>query len=202
MKLSELHFGRHPDPVVRRSIRVLRMVTELHVAGYQRLRVMTHLYGTGAWRCRIAPASVFFRVHGGIIRDTGFYPYVRSAPQDGISDASANYTSAGASESAYFDWTDATGDNARKLAVKFVERFGALCDLGQGWDYAYAGWLQRAVGLAERGWLPSMFDERTPPLVNSVSLLDMRPDDWKRGSDEKPVLPPPPPGELLLEQSP
>jgi hypothetical protein len=47
-------------------------------------------------------------------------------------------------------------DDVRSLADNFLKRFRVVADSGQGWDYPYAGWYQRLLGLAEAGW-PQLF---------------------------------------------
>ena len=76
---------------------------------------------------------------------------------------SVTYTSGSAESGEYFGWRDSSGDDARELALKFVTRFPALASAGDGWDYAYAGWFQHLLGLAERGWFPEVGHLRKPP---------------------------------------
>ena len=54
----------------------------------------------------------------------------------------------------YFDWQDAEKDDARGLAVKFVQRFPELVREGEGRDWAYAGWFVEMLGFAEKGQFP------------------------------------------------
>lgn len=50
---------QHPEFHIRRAVRVLSMVGELHKRGYQRLRVMLYIAPSGlAWRCTIAAADL------------------------------------------------------------------------------------------------------------------------------------------------
>lgn len=108
---------------------------------------------------------------------------------------SARYTSG--EENRYFGWTDAESDDARSLADKFVERFGALATQGEGWSYAYAGWYQRLLGLAERGWLPVVISDDDSSSLKQINLFDHRPPEWRTGQDVKaPSLPLPPAGKL------
>lgn len=133
-----------PD-FVRRTLRIIRMVSELHRMGYQRVRFMPHEYPL-AFRIAIGPSSLFSSENGAELRDF----------REGLN---VQYSSA--SETAYFDWTDARSDNARQLAEKFVARFPTLCVAGQGRDWAYAGWLLELIGVLERmpGALPLVMDE-------------------------------------------
>lgn len=178
---------RHPEPHIRRAVRVLAVVGELHKRGFQRLRIMPYFYATGAWRCSIAPVLFFYRNHGAI--------HVEPNGVDARDAAMVvRYTSA--ADNHYFDWDDATTDNARSLADKFVERLPLLSDIGRGWDYPYAGWYLRLLGYAERGWIPYVFAEYESTSFERLHLQDMRPAEWKPSSEEPPVLPLPPPGKL------
>jgi hypothetical protein len=163
------------------------MVGELHKRGYQRLRVMPYFGPTGAWRCSIAPATLFYRNHGAIHIE-------RAGPVAQEVTMVARHS--GAAGNHYFDWHDTTTDTARLLADKFVERFLLLADSGKGWDYPYAGWYLRLLGYAEQGWLPYVFAEYTATSFQQLHLDDRRPADWQRPDQEPPILPLPPPGAL------
>jgi len=90
---------------IRRSRRVIRMVSELHRMGFQRLRFMPYLRECLAYRVLVAPVSCFSVANGCHAKSE--FPGV---------------TYSSASENEYFGWTDATSDDAHKLAVKFVDR--------------------------------------------------------------------------------
>lgn len=109
---------------MRCTVRVLRMVSELHRMGYQRLRVMPY-HGPTSYRVWVAPAAAFSVLNG---------IYCERMELD-----HACYNSP--SEDKYFDWPDAYKDDARALAEKFIERFQRVCELGSGSDWGYAGWL-------------------------------------------------------------
>jgi len=142
---------QHPEPYIRRAVRVLAMVGELHRRGYQKLRVMPFLSPSGiSWRCWIGPDTLFYRNHGAILCET-------SATLDGSREGQsttllARYSSG--EENQYFGWDDAEQDDARSLADKFLDRFRALSHRGKWRNYAYAGWYQRLLGLSEQGWMP------------------------------------------------
>jgi hypothetical protein len=40
---------QHPEPHIRRAVRVLAMVGELHKHGYQRLRLMPYMAASGMY---------------------------------------------------------------------------------------------------------------------------------------------------------
>jgi hypothetical protein len=99
----------------------------------------------------------------------------------------ARYTTA--DDNHYFGWDDAEDDNARSLADKFLNRFSMLARRGEGWSYAYAGWYQRLLGLAERGWLPVVLSDYNSVSYEQIPLDDLRPTEWKTSNEEKPSLP-------------
>lgn len=128
-----------PDsPVVRRAIRVLRMVHELHKAGYQRLRVLPYSNDSGtAWRAEITYVDN--------VGDDGFSTIDHDPDEAG---KVARYSTAQGNQ--FFGWVDAASADARELARLFLTRFPHLCNLGQGLDWAYAGWLVDVIGWAEQ----------------------------------------------------
>ena len=182
---------RHPDAHVRRAVRVLTMVGELHRRGYQKIRVMPFLAPSGNhWRCSIGPESLFYRNHGAYLRDSDF-----SETQS--ESLIGRYTSG--DENRYFGWRDAENDNAISLADKFMTRFVKLSSEGEGWSYSYAGWYQRFLGLAVRGWLPVVISDSPVSSLKKINLQDLRPAEWRDERDNKPSLPLPPAGKLQDE---
>jgi hypothetical protein len=143
---------QHPESHIRRAVRVLAVVGELHKRGYQLLRVMPFMSPSGShWRCLIGPVKFFHRNHGAILHEP-----LASSPEDEAQEKAsvARYTSGQMNQ--YFGWEDAQKDDARSLADKFLKRFRLVADTGQGWDYPYAGWYQRLLGIAEAGWLATL----------------------------------------------
>lgn len=146
-----------------------------------------------AWRCWIGPVMFFYRNHGAILLDTA----AAGIPTENEVQATimvARYTSA--EDNHYFGWSDAAGDDARSLADRFSDRFVVLAPSGKGWDYAYAGWYERLLGLAEGGCLPVVISDYSAISYDRIPLDDMRPAEWRRSGEEVPVLPLPPPGQL------
>jgi hypothetical protein len=87
---------QHPEPHVRRAVRVLPMVGELHRRGYQNFRVMPFMSPSGNhWRCWIGPDSLFYRDHGAYLRDSDFSERQSES-------LSARYTSG--DENWFFGW--------------------------------------------------------------------------------------------------
>ena len=117
---------QHPERHIRRAVRVLAIVGELHKRGYQRLRVMPFMSPSGAyWRCWIGPVKFFYRNHGAILHEE---------PEDSRGDEVqeraiiARYTSGQTDQ--YFGWKDAQMDDIRSLAGKFLKRFRIVADSG------------------------------------------------------------------------
>jgi Uncharacterized alpha/beta hydrolase domain (DUF2235) len=96
----------------------------------------------------------------------------------------------------YFDWRDAEHDDARTLAEKFLVRFTRLAGQGEGWSYVYAGWYQRLLGLAERGWMPAVASHYGSFSFTKITLEDHRPAEWQIENEKRPSLPLPPVGKL------
>jgi len=132
---------------VRPTLRVIRMISELHRAGYQRVRFMPY-EAPAAFRVGIGPASLFSQRNGIELCGSGDRREI-------------HYSSA--SERSCFGWTDAEADNVRRLAKKFEARFPEICRAGRGRDWAYAGWLCELLGVLEQtpGALPLVLDEYT-----------------------------------------
>jgi hypothetical protein len=132
------------DPDVRRAVRLLAMVHELHKRGYQRLRIVSSLSPSGCyWRCAITSADN--------LRPASSGPH----PEVIDDELAASYSSADGV--GYFGWTDAAKDNARQLADKFIARFSRIAAAGLGSDWPYAGWFTELLGRAESGMLPVMY---------------------------------------------
>lgn len=129
---------------VRRAQRVIRMVSELHRLGYQRLRIMPYVH-PNAWRLAVAPVELFSQANGANI------------PLNRLTERGVAIYSAAGDGGSYFDWPDAKGNDARELADKFIARFPEIAAQGKGRNWEYAGWLSELVGFLEQGdWLPTV----------------------------------------------
>jgi hypothetical protein len=164
------------DPI-RRALRVLCMVHELHKLGYQRLRIAPGMSPSGChWRCSITLAGNILKSHGARLRD-----FHRDA---------AHYTTGQDNE--YFGWEDAAEDTVQQLAARFLERFPEIARLAQGRDWPYAGWYVEMLGLAERGAFPIAYaDWYVEPPGDCLPTTDRTDSD----------LPLPPGGEAEPEPS-
>ena len=54
-----------------------------------------------------------------------------------------------------------------------------LAESGEGWDYSYAGWYQRLLGLAEAGWLAIVLSDFDSLSFDHIYLTDVRPREWR-----------------------
>jgi hypothetical protein len=126
-----------PDTKVYRK--VLLMVAELHVRGYQRMRIAPGMSASGCyWRCSIAPATNISKVHGALL-----------ASDEG---PAIHYSSGDGGE--YFGWHDASHFTPSRLAARFIKRFPAIASAGRGRDWAYIGWFQEMLHLTYPDRLP------------------------------------------------
>jgi hypothetical protein len=118
---------------LRRYVRVLAMVGEIHKAGYQRIRVIpSKMRGTGVLKLYITHYENIDSIIS-IIRNSETACYSTS---DGKN---------------FFGWSDAADMSARQLASHFLDRYPEIAERGKGRDWAYAGWFLEIIGQAEQG---------------------------------------------------
>jgi hypothetical protein len=121
---------------------VLRMVSELHVRGYQRLRIAPGMAPSGLyWRCAITPVTNISSLHGAMLADWDVL--------------TAAYTSG--QRDKYFDWQDASHATPSQLADLFISRFPDIVTAGQGSDWSYAGWYLEMLHLTYPNSLPIVY---------------------------------------------
>lgn len=136
------------NPELRAARKGLRMVAELHVRGYQRLRIVPGMSGSGmSWRCAITPTANTLRSNG-----------ARCSSFDWLT---ARYTSA--DEQEYFGWADAAHASPSRMAELFVERFPEIAVAGYGQDWEYAGWYQHMMHLTYPNAFPIASADWTMP---------------------------------------
>lgn len=124
------------------------MVSELHVRGYQRLRIAPGMAPSGGyWRCAITPVTNISNRHG--------------AKMIADNDLVARYTSG--QERKYFDWTDASHLTPSRLAVRFIERFPRIVAAGRGSDWMYSGWYQEMLGITYPDIFPIAYADWSLP---------------------------------------
>ena len=126
---------------------VLKMIAELHVRGYQRLRIVPHIYSLGTWRCGITPASNVRPDHGAIA--------VSWAAELLVQHTSANGNK-------YFGWEDAKQTTPSGLARRFIERFPRIAEAGYGPDWEYAGWYTHLLHQTYPDAVPYAFHDYAP----------------------------------------
>lgn len=191
---------RHRDKTHRGCLRALGTLSELHKAGYQRLRCMPFPSPSGIyWRLWIAPVTHFHRNHGAIIAHSHADPTIAARLED--QRLRAEFTTGQIDNGEFFGLGNLAEEDAGGIAARLIEAKPELAAAGKEWDYAYVGWFQRLIGLAERGWLPEVFSDSHPPGADAVALFDVRQDEWRKckSDQDAPVLPLPPPGELAVD---
>lgn len=124
----------------RHAGRLLAMVHELHKAGFQRLRISPgYSADEKEWRCVLTPADN--------VGADGWSPI--EAWRGAVYDSKDGKK--------FFGWEDAGNDDARRLAMKFLERYPEISRASAGRDWTYAGWLTSILGEAENVRLPALF---------------------------------------------
>lgn len=155
---------------VRLCRRVLSMVSELHLRGYQRLRIAPGLSGQGVWRCSVTNVTNVLHSNGALLREPTLAVHYSS-------DAGRHC----------FDWPDAGHLTAGRLAEVFIERFPDVCQPSYGADWLYAGWYLDMLHRTYPDALP-IADTGTGPFRGLLGTCG--------GPHHE--LPPPPPGEAYL----
>ncbi|PTB92235.1 hypothetical protein C9974_13170 [Marinobacter sp. B9-2] len=132
------------DALIRRCVRLLGAVHELHKQGYQDLVVSCPMAPSGtSWRCSLLP---FDQVQW----DGNMWSELLG---EGVEPARH---SSGHIGNEYFGWTDAKSDTARELAEKIKLRFPRLMARTKRLNFEYSGWFTYMLGEAEQGHLPVM----------------------------------------------
>jgi len=157
--------------------KVLRMVTELHVRGFQRLRIAPGMSPSGgSWRCSITPVTNISGRHG-----------ARMLSGDRLA---AHYTSA--QQGKYFDWPDAAHVTPSRLADLFIERFPRIVEAGRGAEWVYAGGYLEMLHLTYPDSFPIAYADKELPgdcLASTGGRSNLRiplpPPGW--GPDDQPL---------------
>ena len=159
------------DVTSRACRNVLRMVSELHLRGYQLIRIAPGMSPSGtAWRCSVTSRSNTLASHGARLRRW---------------EAAEHYTSASCTE--YFGWPDMKHATPSQLAAAFIARCPAIVAASKGSDWAYAGWFVELLHLTYRDLLPIAYADWDLP---RTSLETIGPN-----SDRAVRIPLPPGGE-------
>lgn len=153
--------------------KVLLLVSELHVRGYQRVRIAPGMSPSGcSWRCSVAPVTNISDRNGARLVD--------------LEGLVAHYSSG--SEARYFDWSHCQHSTPSQLATRFVECFPAIVASGCGRDWMYVGWYQEMLSITYPDLLPVAYDSDGP--TDRLTTIGDR-----RGV----TIPLPPPGECSEE---
>ena len=164
----------------RECRKVLLLVAELHLRGYQRLRILPYMAPSGgSWRCSIGPVSLFSERGTELIESGEF----------GIT--TVTYTSAAGGE--YFLWPDAALETPSGLARLFIQRFPEIAAAGKGSDWPYAGWFVEMLGRTYPNHLPYAFADWDGPEDWEVSDKYWRTITIGEGKGEDVRVPVPPP---------
>lgn len=150
--------------------KMLYLGHELHLRGYQRLRISPGLSCSGVdWRCPITPVTNILRSHG-----------AQMADWDG---PVAHYTSA--NKDRYFGWDDGARLTPSKMADRFIERFPEIATAGKGSDWLYAGWYVEMLHLTYPDAFPIAYAD-----------FDLPTDHLTADGKRQVRIPLPPPGEV------
>ena len=133
------------------------MVSELHLRGYQQLRIAPGMSPSGLhWRCTITPITNISSRHGAMLAEWD----VLTAP----------YTSGQGNH--YFGWTDASRATPSQLADLFISRFPDIVAAGHGSDCVYAGWYVEMLHLTHPNSLPIVYADWDLPEDRIVTIGD------------------------------
>lgn len=128
--------------------KILRMVSELHLRGFQKLRIAPGMAPSGMyWRCSITSVNNISNRNGAKLLTW--------------EKLSAHYTSA--DERKYFGWENVAHVTPSRLADLFVKRFPKIVDSGEGSDWAYAGWFIEMLHLTYPNELPIAYADWSLP---------------------------------------
>jgi len=124
--------------------KVLLMVSELHVRGFQRLRIAPGESPSGcSWRCAVTPVTNILNSHGARLVDWDHL--------------TAHYGSG--ERDAYFGWSHCSHLTPSRLAERFIKSFPAIVEAGRGRDWMYVGWYQEMLSLTYPDMLPVAYSD-------------------------------------------
>jgi len=136
-------------------IRMVEMTHELHVLGYQKIRLFPYVSPSGAhWRLEWASVENF-----------------RSAispPIDTEERLIARYTSADGWHP--FHWEAVESLTPKDMAHQFILQFPEISSAGKGQDWLYAGWMTSLLGEVRKGRFPYLAADRPIDLSRGVPM--------------------------------
>lgn len=118
--------------------KLLHAVRELHLRGFERLRIAPAVAPTGlAWRCGLADRDSTFVEHGARVCPGG----------------NATYHTSGWGGS-YFNWGDMSALSPALLADEITARLPELMQAARGSDAPYLAWYAAMLEATEPDYLP------------------------------------------------
>jgi hypothetical protein len=154
--------------------KLLLAVADLHMRGYQRLRIMPYMGGVGAWRCVIAPAQLISCENGAWLAS--------------LDDEFKLPRYSGANGNTFWDWHDKHSAPPARLARIFLDRFPDIAKQGYGPDWLYAGWFLHALHLTYPDALPISSGEGYMLMYGRDGQVPMPPPGYAQdlGHEEEP----------------
>ena len=147
------------DEQSRAARKVLNMVHELHLRGYQLLRIAPGMAPSGMhWRCSVTPAANTLRNHGARLLD--------------FNRLTAHYSSA--HERRYFGWEGVSHVTPSKLADRFLKELPEIAAAGHGRDWIYVGWYVEMLGVTYPDSFPIAYWEGpiNEPYLRTIGRRD------------------------------
>lgn len=137
--VKETFTSAQPSADLLPCVRMMEMTHELHILGYQRIRVFPYFSPSGCyWRLEWAPV--------------GQFTHPLRPPRDNNDLLIARYTSGDGWNP--FEWEDVEPLSPLEMAHLFIRQFPELVRAGEGDDWSYAGWLTALLGRVRQGHLP------------------------------------------------
>jgi len=159
--------------------RILLMVRELHLLGFERLRAPACEYPL-AWRCPIVPAYWTLQSNGGMLDDPA------SKLEELFGHSYVHHTYSAADGQFPFGWKEAAFDSPKELANRFIENRQPWALAGWGPDSAYVRWFQETLEATKPNGLYSSHAEYKPPsdslytIMAKVERVSLPPPGWAR----------------------
>lgn len=151
--------------------RILLMLRELHLIGFERLRAVTYVHDIGAWRCTIVPAAWTLKERGGWFKDL-LIDYEQFLPEGS---RLHHHTYSEAHGQRPFDWEGAEFAGPRELAHRFLKEKSELAFAGWGPDPEYVRWYRKALELTAPNGLWESDGDSIRTLITSARDIPLPP---------------------------
>ncbi len=145
--------------------RVLLMVRELHLMGFEMLRAPAYEYPM-SWRCPVVPSTWTYREHGGT-----FSEQHHTRLKQLLGGGWMRYTYLSSAGQHLFGWVDDTFDSPRQLAERFLRERREIALAAWGPDQEYVEWFGRMLEMTEPNGLISTFSEYEGPRDSLYALM-------------------------------